>query len=1048
MTGEERIAPEVMRGLTTFQRRTVRHVVRQFYGARRASRFLVADETGLGKSLVARGVVAQAVDHLAMDEGHDRIDVVYVCSNSDLARQNLRRLIVPGSEERPFASRLTLLGAHSAKLASNGSDAIPVNLVSFTPGTSFDMGHNTGTSSERAMLYLALRGAANFSGIRDEAARRLLQVGVRNLKDFNQTIHWLETQVGEAGIDPNILDRFHQNSHGRGFVAAFNDLVTDTIGSDELTDEARVRRRRLVGELRHVLAEASVETLRPDLIILDEFQRFRDLLNEETAAGELAHHLFRYRNAKVLLLSATPYKPFAYAEEHEESHERDFMQTVRFLANGASDVSASRIRARLGQYRDAVVRGGETRLLVRRLRSDLLKVMSRAERPAVRQGAHSTEVVRTATDVRAEDLAGYAALQRVADAVQEPQDRMLMTPEYWKSAPYFVNFSDGYQLGRRLKDSGGRAVPELASTQHLERERLEDFAEVDPGNARMRALTDATLEKGWWKLLWVPPSLPYLEAGGPFAAPEVAGMTKQLVFSSWAATPASVASILSYEAERRAADGSNYERYTAEARRSLARHLDYVARDGRPLNMSTLLMFLPLPVFADIADPLTIVSSGGGEALPEREVFEYVRDKLEHRLGRVDKIDDGEFEGNTGMRAHTWQAAFSTRGVWVKGLSEAEILSAIAATGTDEGEESQRESSGLRIHLEEIAKLQRGWRVRPDKRALNVIADLSLNSPGNVAYRAIGRLLTRKMRGSADHAVAATIVANGLRGLFNRPHVVKLLEQVTDDAPYWRRVLQYSAWGNLQAVLDEYLHHLRSDQFAGDLDGKSLRELAQAAANAINLRATTYRAMDVEQPGETLPFTAHFALRYGGRQQAVEDARQPEVRNSFNSPFWPFVLTSTSVGQEGIDFHWWCHSVFHWNTPANPVDFEQREGRVDRYRGHAIRKNVMQQHGGAVLQNPSRDPWERAWWLARDQRKEYGDFAPSWVYPGDAKIERHVVPFLLSSDQARYDRVKRDVALYRLTFGQPRQEDMLEFLRDRELDDAEKIENLRVRLDP
>ena len=37
-------------------------------------------------------------------------------------------------------------------------------------------------------------------------------------------------------------------------------------------------------------------------------------------------------------------------------------------------------------------------------------------------------------------------------------------------------------------------------------------------------------------------------------------------------------------------------------------------------------------------------------------------------------------------------------------------------------------------------------------------------------------------------------------------------------------------------------------------------------------------------------------------------ARLPEVREAFNSPFQPFVLATTSVGQEGIDFHWWCLS--------------------------------------------------------------------------------------------------------------------------------------------
>ena len=52
------------------------------------------------------------------------------------------------------------------------------------------------------------------------------------------------------------------------------------------------------------------------------------------------------------------------------------------------------------------------------------------------------------------------------------------------------------------------------------------------------------------------------------------------------------------------------------------------------------------------------------------------------------------------------------------------------------------------------------------------------------------------------------------------------------------------------------------------------------------------------------------------------------LRRAFNSPFWPFVLTSTSVGQEGLDFHLYCHAVVHWNLPSNPVDLEQREGRV------------------------------------------------------------------------------------------------------------------------
>jgi hypothetical protein len=66
---------------------------------------------------------------------------------------------------------------------------------------------------------------------------------------------------------------------------------------------------------------------------------------------------------------------------------------------------------------------------------------------------------------------------------------------------------------------------------------------------------------------------------------------------------------------------------------------------------------------------------------------------------------------------------------------------------------------------------------------------------------------------------------------------------------------------------------------------------------------------------------------------------------------------------------------------------------------------------------------------ARAESDAHGDFAPYWVYPGKAKIERHVLPYPLSRDSARLEQLKRDLALYRLAFGQPRQEDMLELLR-------------------
>ena len=70
---------KILSGLKDFQRDTVEHVFRRLYLDKDCvHRFLVADEVGLGKTLVARGLIAQAIDHLW--EKTERIDIVYVLS--------------------------------------------------------------------------------------------------------------------------------------------------------------------------------------------------------------------------------------------------------------------------------------------------------------------------------------------------------------------------------------------------------------------------------------------------------------------------------------------------------------------------------------------------------------------------------------------------------------------------------------------------------------------------------------------------------------------------------------------------------------------------------------------------------------------------------------------------------------------------------------------------------------------------------------------------------------------------------------------------------
>ncbi|MDN5765557.1 MAG: hypothetical protein L0H96_06810 [Humibacillus sp.] len=1050
-------ADSVMGELTDFQRRSVDHVVEQLYGVG-SDRFLVADETGLGKSMVARGVIARAIEHLQDEPSVKRIDVVYVCANADLAQQNLGRLNVTEDETISFSSRLTLLGKHSTRLKKRRSGSKPVNLVSFTPGTSFDLGHSTGTAEERAMLFLALRQCLDLSGYRRTAGLRLLQGNVRRLETFRSTVSNLEESMGDAGIDMLILRQFRasvRRGGARGLLGRFELLVDEMGRKHSVPESLRAEQGQLVRDLRNALATASVETLEPDLVILDEFQRFRHLLDPGHEAGQLADQLFTHPDAKVLLLSATPYKPYTYAEERDDNHAEDFYFTLEFLAKGRDSIDVERVRTALSDYRSTVVNGGDPGGTATTIRSDLLKVMSRQERPRGSVESMMRERIHPADTVTAADLLGYVDLQNAADHVALKGDRGLVTPEYWKSAPYFINFCDGYQLGSRVRTGplGLEALEALARTQRLRSADVERFQQQDAGNARMRDLVDSTVGKGLWKLLWVPPSLPYLQPSGPYA--EVTDVTKMVVFSSWTATPTAVASLLSYEAERLAARGTNYRSYSPEGRHRLSTPLSYSVSRGRPAQMSTFTLFWPMPTLAVAVDPLGMVANSGGVPIGCDEATHLamtaVRSLLDAAPAQEQNEEAGELPSNSGEEV--WQAAFGSTCGWPPGMSDEDLEEAPKWLGGGNTDEHARETEhdGVVRHLGAALTFREMASPPVTDEALETLAEVALHSPANSSYRALSRILTADDDVSdADHFQGSVIVANGLRSLFNRPDVTKIVEQTTTARrPYWQRVLAYCAAGNLQSVLDEYLHHLRTDQFKAPLTTETFLKLARRAAEAASLRTTTYQAIDVDDLEGHLRFVPRFAVRYGGRKQNAEDARQPEVRASFNSPFWPFVLASTSVGQEGIDFHWWCHSVFHWNTPANPVDFEQREGRVDRYRGHAVRRNIAARHDRSILAKPGRDPWATAFAMATEYQHELGDFSPSWVYPGPAKIERHVAPFALSSDEERFRKVKQDVALYRLAFGQPRQEDMIELLRRRGLDaDPDRLGRLRISLAP
>jgi hypothetical protein len=608
----------ILVGLKDFQRDSVEHIFGRLYGPDAARRFLLADEVGLGKTLVAKGLIAKAVDHL-WDEV-ERIDVIYICSNAEIARQNLARLR-PADDGFVLPSRITLLPLKLANLNDN-----KVNFVSFTPGTSFDTHSAMGIAQERALLYHLLRTPWELG--RRKAAQRLLQGTMRELSGFRGWIDAIDPRSVDEGIAADFTAALAERPDLRERFNALLARFSRDIEHRQLKPSVKHERVSLISELRRILARTCVRALQPDLILLDEFQRFKELLATSDAdpdsAGALAHELFDWQDAesdahaKVLLMSATPYKMYTLDGEHGDEHFRDFVDTLEFLMGTER---ATEVGAELVEFRRELVRPNRTdntqlselhASIERRLQEVIVRT-ERATATASRNGM--LKMIATAPgEVSAADVRDYLIAQRVARIVKQ-RDVL----ELWKSSPYLLNLlGDGYKLGRELR-AGVDSAPVrrqlaavLAEARLLEPSEIRQWAQIDPGNARMRSLIDDTVSSGAWQLLWIPPAMPHYTPSGPYADSEVARFTKRLVFSSWQIVPRAIAALVSYAAERAlwqaAEPGAENTQEVRDARRG---RLQFAVTNGRLTGMPALALLFPSTVLSTLCDPREFAAHHG-----------------------------------------------------------------------------------------------------------------------------------------------------------------------------------------------------------------------------------------------------------------------------------------------------------------------------------------------------------------------------------------------------------------------------------------------------
>lgn len=1050
------IINQIMAGLKDFQRATVSHIDRLYRSGQQ--RILVSDEVGLGKTLVARGVVAKLAK-LRLEEGDNLFKVVYICSNAAIAGQNIRKLqITPKARiENTTGSRLSMQHLnifrqeHDPELLSNYIQLIPL-----TPETSFRMSSGAGIVQERALMFSILRRLPVLQS--DLESLEVLMTSNAPVAWQN----WAKDKYEEEVVNCNQLTSGKYLNH---MISKVTDYLTsdncellnaliDHLDEIKANNFQRKPDSSILGQLRVMFAKISIDLLEPDFVIMDEFQRFKYLLDSDrdTETGMLAHRFFSGDDVRMLLLSATPYKMYSTLEEIDEltidEHYSEFFRVINFLnPHHIKQQEFAEVWHNYSVQLREFTQGDMTIIEAKEAaESALFEIISRTERVSAFEIADIIDdsEVKTHLMPKDSDIKSYLNMHQL---LKQTGLQMSLPVEYIKSSPYIMSFMRDYQLKKRLDDFFKRNPHKLklAKKPHLwiKRGDIEAFRRINPDNARLRYLEKMAFEQNAEKLLWVPPSKPYYELSGPFKKSD--NFSKTLVFSAWEMVPRMIATMISYESERKNADvlakrdsnSSHQVRYFSSAssgKRYPASRLNFSFSLGDPRGMPLFCLMYPAKSLADCFNPIEALN----RKLSLSEIEAEIKAKITQLLDQL--LDTTVSEGREDERWYYLAPLLLDEPDYVSAwLDQGDKLAEIPDDNTVTKSVSEKQS-GFLSHLNILAEsvnnpvLKLG---KPPSDLLNVLTNIAIASPAVCSLRTYNNL------GGDDYRIEMpSQIAKIFINRMNTPESTAVIEVVygdSSDEAHWKNLLQYCKEGNLQAVLDEYAHILVESNGLASVKDK-IEPLHQLITSSLNVHTASYnvdtfsglsgRAKNYR--ARPLNIRSHFAVAFTKSDSSSKQTsdRRETVRNSFNSPFRPFILATTSIGQEGLDFHYYCRKIVHWNLPSNPIDIEQREGRINRYKCLAIRQGVAERYGDTTFkQNIWYELFEEAY---RNEKQAGGsDLVPYWGLtprPNMVQIERIVPMYAFSQEIAKYERLINILSLYRLTLGQPRQEELLESL--------------------
>lgn len=958
-----------------FQAATADHVLEAYKNGQK--RVLVADEAGLGKTTVASEVVRRVKEELA----HEVLDddglycIVYVCCNLQIAQQNIDTLSDEGAKVDLSQSRLSMQHyvyyRKRAELKEQGKDTL---ILSLTPATSFQMTWGTGSANERALMYACLTLLPEFESQEQKDKLSSMLVGWApkawewmSVYYYNEVRKTNMSEYRETVVEAMKSHLNKESKNGGSYLQRLIELANSEHDKKWNNDSYY-----FIIELRKMFADISLEILKPDLVIMDEFQKFSSLIDTdkatETEENMIARKFFANKDTYILLLSATPYKPYTTLEELNESNNdeqyKDFHRLMDFLH--ANEENSMDFKAIWRNYSTALKHleqeTNDTIVEKHHTAEDMLyHVMGRTERS--NEGIIKEKIPSIDDYLSTGDITSFVQMQHLIDNCRKYGKKVYSAPvDYSKSSAYQLSFMDNYKLKDRISDAwkagAGRGIAKDCLL--LNRDAVESYTLDDYKNARLDFVIDTIFGNGKnatgaETLLWVPSSHPYYTQQ-PNVFTKNESFSKFLVFSSWGMVPKMLACLISYETERRLLHRTKDAYHDKDFQ--LLKDSEQTKALSIVCTVSTYLAELYKP------EEYYGMSLGAIKHTIKKEIREKMREYGSERVNRVSSLD-----------VYQLMLALDNSDVKPRNIPQ-------------DAEE--------------------------------VLANMAIGAPAMCLYRIFERL------GDDNAKTHAEDVAKDMIAIFNnRQGIAAVRNNCRSHSNYFLNVIDYCIEGNLQSVLDEFVHMIGETKNAESIVTRMKESFIPANYQQVNT---------IQTFGTDSKYTMrkHFAVDFGSGKQTEKDVNHAtNLRSAFNSPFRPFVLASTSVGQEGLDFHWYCRKMIHWNLPSNPQNLEQREGRINRYKCLSVRRNIAKLYKSTFKWD---DMFERA---SEELKGNNPEMVPYWYLPLNDEhfkniktemIERIVPMYPMSEDESRYSRLIKVLSLYRLTMGQPRQEELLQML--------------------